>query len=26
LTSNASTGKVSNPGAGSPNRLLFTNY
>ena len=26
LTSNASTGKIPNPGAGSPNRLLFTNY
>ncbi|HEX6260068.1 MAG TPA: S8 family serine peptidase [Woeseiaceae bacterium] len=26
LINNASSGKVSNPGTGSPNRLLFTNY
>ena len=26
LINNATTGRISNPGAGSPNRLLFTNY
>jgi len=26
LTTTATTGKVTNPGTGSPNRLLFTNY
>jgi subtilisin family serine protease len=26
LIANATTGKVPNPGTGSPNRLLFTNY
>jgi subtilisin family serine protease len=26
LTANATTGKVTNAGSGSPNRLLFSNY
>ncbi|MFL5538380.1 MAG: S8 family serine peptidase, partial [Longimicrobiaceae bacterium] len=26
LIANATTGKVTSPGTGSPNRLLFTNY